>query len=123
MRSAVVVAGGFSTRFGEEHKAVAELAETPLIRRVADRIEGVVDELVINCRADQQPAIAKAMGGYGLDIDYALDERRIFTALEALEYVLVEKPEIEAVASTGSFENINTHEDLRVAADRLCEPS
>ncbi|MFT4946388.1 MAG: molybdopterin-guanine dinucleotide biosynthesis protein A [Natronomonas sp.] len=201
MRSGVVVAGGFSTRFGEVDKPVAELAGTPLIRRVADRIEGVVDELVINCRADQRSAIAAAMTGYALDIEYALDEdpdrgpvagvhcglsaasgeyavvvacdmpfvdpalvrllferadgtggaiprldgrvqplqavyrrepmrracaaaldrgeRRLVAVLERLESVFVEKSEIEAVATTRTFENINTREDLRAAVDRL----
>lgn len=198
MRSAVVIAGGFSTRFGEADKALAELAGTPLIRRVADRIEGVVDELIVNCRADQQGAITGAMREYPLDTEYALDERpdrgpvagvyrglsaaageyafvvacdmpfvapalserlferaegtdgavprldrrrqplqavyrrdpmrrackaaldrgeyRILAALEDIEHVLVGDAEIEAVASRRSFENVNTREDLRVAA-------
>jgi molybdopterin-guanine dinucleotide biosynthesis protein A len=73
MRSGVIVAGGRSTRFGDADKAVADLSGTPMIRRVADRLAPVVDELVVNCRADQQEAIEAAMTGYPLSVRYALD--------------------------------------------------
>ena len=75
MRSGVIVAGGRSTRFGESDKAVAELAGTPMIRRVADRLRPVVDELVVNCREDQQRAIRDALAGYPLTVSYALDTK------------------------------------------------
>ena len=73
MHSAVILAGGRSTRFGDDDKAVAPLAGTPMIRRVADRLEPVVDELVVNCREDQREAIEKSLEGYDLPISYALD--------------------------------------------------
>lgn len=201
MRSGVVVAGGYSTRFGETDKAVAELAGRALIRRVVDRLDAVVDELVINCRADQQTAISDVMED-SREITYALDEtpdrgpvagifqglshatgefacvvacdmpfiepaliRRLFeradgtdgavpridgrrqplqavyrrepmcracaealengnprllTVLDELECVTVDG--IEAVASSRSFENVNTRADLRRAAE-LLDPS
>ncbi|QLC34176.1 molybdenum cofactor guanylyltransferase [Halarchaeum sp. CBA1220] len=75
MHAGVVVAGGRSTRFDGADKAVAELAGTPMIRRVADRIAGPVDELVVNCRADQRERIADALAGYPLPVTYALDDR------------------------------------------------
>ncbi|MBZ6496360.1 molybdenum cofactor guanylyltransferase [Natrinema longum] len=73
-RAAIVLAGGYSTRFGEADKAVADLAGTPMIRRVVDRIEPVVDDLVVNCREEQVPAIREALGG-GLEPDasFAID--------------------------------------------------
>lgn len=74
MNSGVIVAGGRSTRFGEADKAVADLAGTPMIRRVADRIAPVVDELVINCRPAQTDAIRSAMDGYPLAVAYAEDD-------------------------------------------------
>lgn len=74
MRSGVILAGGRSTRFGEDDKAVAPLAGTPMIRRVADRLEPVVDELVVNCREDQRTAIGDAMEGYPLELCYAIDD-------------------------------------------------
>jgi molybdopterin-guanine dinucleotide biosynthesis protein A len=74
MRSGVIIAGGQSRRFGETDKALAELAGTPMIRRVADRISAVVDELVVNCRPAQTEAIRTAMDGYPLAVSYAEDE-------------------------------------------------
>jgi|AntRauTorcE11898_2_1112593.scaffolds.fasta_scaffold02380_4 molybdopterin-guanine dinucleotide biosynthesis protein A len=73
MHSAVIIAGGRSTRFGDDDKAVAPLAGTPMIRRVADRLEPVVDELVVNCREDQRDAIEEALADYELPTTYALD--------------------------------------------------
>lgn len=69
----VIVAGGHSTRFGDEDKAVADLAGTPMVRRVADRLAGVVDALVVNCRTDQVDAIGAAMAGYEREVRFAED--------------------------------------------------
>ena len=73
MRAALVLAGGRSTRFGDRDKAVAELAGTPMIRRVVDRIAGVVDEVVINCRADQVDGIADAFDDSEFSPEFAID--------------------------------------------------
>ena len=74
MSTGVVIAGGRSTRFGDADKAVADLAGVPMIRRVADRLVGVIDHLVVNCRADQRAGIADALAGYPHPITFALDE-------------------------------------------------
>ena len=74
MRAGIIVAGGRSTRFGDSDKTVADLAGTPMIRRVADRLGQVVDELVVNCREDQVEAIDAALSDYTLDPTFALDE-------------------------------------------------
>ena len=91
MVTGAILAGGRSTRFGDEDKAVASLAGTPMIRRVADRLAGtappvepgaaaasdgepVIDNLVVNCRADQREPIADAMAGYPLEVAYVEDE-------------------------------------------------
>ena len=73
MPAGVVLAGGRSTRFGERDKAVADLAGTPMIRRVADRLAPVVDLLVVNCRADQRETIADALAGYDRPVRFAID--------------------------------------------------
>jgi molybdopterin-guanine dinucleotide biosynthesis protein A len=73
MPTGVIIAGGRSTRFGEEDKAVADLAGTPMIRRVADRTAGVVDSLVVNCREDQVDPIREATDGYEHDVAFAVD--------------------------------------------------
>ncbi|SMO31964.1 molybdenum cofactor guanylyltransferase [Halorubrum cibi] len=91
MPTGAIIAGGRSTRFGDADKSVAELAGTPMIRRVADRLAGaddpvppgaarasggdpVVDDLVVNCRPDQRAAISEALDGYSLPIRWALDD-------------------------------------------------
>jgi len=73
MRAALILAGGRSTRFGDRDKAVAELAGTPMIRRVVDRLAPVVDEVVINCRADQVEAIEAALSGFDPEPSFAVD--------------------------------------------------
>ena len=98
MGAGLIIAGGRSTRFGDRDKAVADLAGTPMIRRVADRIGRVVDELVVNCRVDQIDAIEAALAGADPAPAFAPDERPdegpmagIATGLAALnaEYALV----------------------------------
>lgn len=74
MRVGLIIAGGRSTRFGDEDKAVASLAGEPMIRRVADQIRPVIDRLVVNCREDQHAAIAEALSGYELPLRFAIDE-------------------------------------------------
>ncbi len=74
MPTGVILAGGRSTRFGDRDKAVAELAGTPMIRRVGDRIAPAVDELVINCRADQLSAIEAAFDSAPMEPTFAIDE-------------------------------------------------
>ncbi|WP_336023772.1 molybdenum cofactor guanylyltransferase [Halobellus salinisoli] len=73
MRAALILAGGRSTRFGDRDKAVAELAGTPMIRRVVDRLAPVVDEVVINCRRDQLDAIEAALSGVDPEPAFAVD--------------------------------------------------
>lgn len=73
MREGLIVAGGRSTRFGAQDKAVAPLDGVPMIRRVADRIAPSIDRLAINCRADQREEIESAMRGSDLPISYRLD--------------------------------------------------
>ncbi|WP_324755906.1 molybdenum cofactor guanylyltransferase [Haloarcula sp. GH36] len=71
MRSAVVLAGGHSTRFGQQDEALAELDGDPLIRQVVDNVSEGVDEVVVNCRDEQRAAIDEAVGGH--DVRYAID--------------------------------------------------
>ncbi|MFB6195892.1 MAG: molybdenum cofactor guanylyltransferase [Haloplanus sp.] len=73
-RTAVVLAGGRSTRFGDADKAVADLAGTPMIRRVVDRTAPAVDAVVINCRAEQVSPIRDALRGASLPVTFAEDD-------------------------------------------------
>ncbi|MCD2199338.1 molybdenum cofactor guanylyltransferase [Halobacterium sp. KA-4] len=76
MRTGLVLAGGHSTRFGEADKSVATVDENPMVRRVAERIDSVTDELVVNCRDDQRTAITDALDGldYRMAVDPIPDE-------------------------------------------------
>jgi len=201
MGAGVIIAGGRSTRFGDRDKAVADLAGTPMIRRVADRIGTVVDELVVNCRDDQLAAIEAALSDTTLAPTFAPDERpdegpmagiatglaaveaeyafvvacdmpfvdpdfvaylfertsghdaavprpdewfqttqavyraepmvaacedaldrgegRIVEPLFELDYVVVDREEIEARTTLETFENLNTREEFEAAAERF----
>jgi molybdopterin-guanine dinucleotide biosynthesis protein A len=60
-RSGVILAGGFSKRFGEE-KGLIELADKPLILHVLDRIVGIVDEVVVVVSSgSQRKAFSRAL--------------------------------------------------------------
>lgn len=92
MRPGVIVAGGYSTRFGSADKVTVPVAGVPMIRRVAEGIHPVVDAVVVNCRADQRDAIQVVMDGYGSPITYAIDDHEglgpvggIATGLEAVD--------------------------------------
>lgn len=90
--SGLVVAGGYSRRFGTTDKAVARLDGTPMIRLVIDRLWSVVDELVVNCRAEQVASIRTALEGVEprrFAIDPVPDRgpvSGIRTGLEAADY-------------------------------------
>ena len=91
-RAGVIIAGGFSKRFGDADKAVATLGGTPLIRRVADRLTTVTDDLVVNCRREQVPAIRTALESAAFDPTFAVDPTPdlgpvagILTGLEATD--------------------------------------
>jgi len=61
-RAGVVLAGGYSTRFGEEDKALAEVQGEPMLNRVASRLGEVVNTVIINCRSDQREPFDQALG-------------------------------------------------------------
>ncbi len=71
--SGVVLAGGYSTRFGEADKAVAELAGKPMIGHVVDRLATLTDDVVVNCREEQVDRIREALAGCDPDIQFATD--------------------------------------------------
>lgn len=58
-RSAVVVCGGSSERFGERDKVFADLRGQPLVRHVTDKLETLVDDIVVNCHPRQRTRLEK----------------------------------------------------------------
>jgi molybdopterin-guanine dinucleotide biosynthesis protein A len=134
MPDGLIVAGGFSTRFDERDKAVAELAGTPMLRRVADRLAPAVDALVVNCREAQVTQIRQAMSGYALPVTYAEDETPdqgplagIDVALDdvASEYVFVtacDMPFIDPTLVSSLLETARTDEAAVPRVDDTLQP-
>ena len=119
-RSGVIVAGGRSVRMGGTEKTVVDVAGTPLIRRVADRLCAATGQLVVNCREDQRGPIAAALEG--LDPRFAVDEvpdrgpvAGIKTGLEAAEteysaIVAADMPFLDPEVLSYLFERAAGHE-------------
>lgn len=73
VRGAIILAGGRSSRFGDQDKATAPLGGEALIRHVVERVGPLVDEVTINCRAAQRAAIADAIGPWRPSVQFATD--------------------------------------------------
>jgi molybdopterin-guanine dinucleotide biosynthesis protein A len=123
MPAGVIVAGGHSTRFGDADKALTDLAGTPMVRRVADRLAGVVDELVVNCRPDQVDGVTAALAGYPRPVAVAEDPvpdegpmagiRTGLRAVDDTEYAFVaacDMPFVDPVLVTYLFERAEGHD-------------
>ena len=72
LRSAIVLAGGSSTRFGED-KGVTELASKPLLKRVVESVRPVVNEIIVV--TSSQERAAKYAELVGANVKFAVDER------------------------------------------------
>jgi molybdopterin-guanine dinucleotide biosynthesis protein A len=74
-RSAVILAGGLSTRFSGEDKGMFLLNGKPMLNHVVDAVKGLVDEIVIVTnsqeRADAYGKIVAAPTKFALDIAQA----------------------------------------------------
>ena len=84
----VVVAGGRSTRFGDREKALAEVDGEPMLRRIVETLGQVAEEVVVNCRPDQQGAFAAALADAGVTVRFALDQQPDEGPLVGLERAL-----------------------------------
>jgi molybdopterin-guanine dinucleotide biosynthesis protein A len=69
-RSAIVLAGGFSSRFGQD-KGVLELAKKPLIRHVVDAISPIVDETIVVTNSEER--VAKYAKFLRPEVKFAID--------------------------------------------------
>ena len=69
-RSAIVLAGGFSSRFGQD-KGALELADKPLIRHVTDAIDLLVDEVVVVTNSRER--ILKYSQVMAADVQFVVD--------------------------------------------------
>ncbi len=72
-RSAIILAGGSSTRFKED-KAVLELDGRPLLNHAVDAVKGLVDEvLVVTCSKERSDAYANMVSS---NVKFAVDVRK-----------------------------------------------
>jgi molybdopterin-guanine dinucleotide biosynthesis protein A len=69
-RSAIVLAGGFSSRFGED-KGVLKLANKPLIKHVTDAVCSILDETIVVTNSEER--MAKYAKLLGANVKFALD--------------------------------------------------
>ena len=72
-RAGVVLAGGYSRRFGEREKALAAIDGEPMLVRVLERLDSVVDSLLVSCRAAQQPGFERALGSRPVSPTFVAD--------------------------------------------------
>jgi molybdopterin-guanine dinucleotide biosynthesis protein A len=72
-RAGVVLAGGYSERFGDDEKALADLDGTPLLVRAVDGLAPAVAGVVVNGRPDQVPAFRAALTGAAADVAFVPD--------------------------------------------------
>jgi molybdopterin-guanine dinucleotide biosynthesis protein A len=69
-RSAIVLAGGGSSRFGQD-KGILEIANKPLIKHVMDAVSPVVDETIVV--TSSQERITKYAKVVAADVRFAID--------------------------------------------------
>lgn len=72
-RAGLVLAGGYSTRFGDGDKALARLDGRPLLARTVEGVAPAVVGVVVNCRRDQQAAFRPVLRTTGADVAFAPD--------------------------------------------------
>ena len=76
----VLLAGGFSRRFGDREKLTADVAGEPMIRRIARTVEPLSRRLVVSCRREQRDELAAALGATDgrerdIPVSFAFDDR------------------------------------------------
>lgn len=73
MTTGIVVAGGTSSRFGSGDKALATVGGSPMIRRVIDRLDPVVDRIVVNARPSQRSSFSAVVADAICPVRFAID--------------------------------------------------
>ncbi|AUX09114.1 molybdenum cofactor guanylyltransferase [Halalkaliarchaeum desulfuricum] len=76
----ILLAGGFSRRFGDREKLTAAVAGEPMVRRVARTVEPLSRRLVVSCRRAQREELAAALGATDgakrdVPVSFAFDDR------------------------------------------------
>jgi molybdopterin-guanine dinucleotide biosynthesis protein A len=72
-RAGVVLAGGYSTRFGAREKALAKLDGQSLLAHAVDGLAPVVDGVIVNCRRDQATEFRTVLKSTTADVAFVCD--------------------------------------------------
>jgi molybdopterin-guanine dinucleotide biosynthesis protein A len=72
-RAGVVLAGGYSTRFGDRDKALVEVDGDPMLARVVGRLGDAVDRVVVSCRDAQCAPFERVLGSVDVPVDVVVD--------------------------------------------------
>lgn len=83
-RSAVVLAGGFSTRYGEVDKTLADVDGRPMIAHAVGTLRQVVDDVLVSCRDEQLSSFREVLDGVGYRLDEAPDQGPLAGLSDAL---------------------------------------
>jgi molybdopterin-guanine dinucleotide biosynthesis protein A len=97
-RAGVVLAGGYSERFGHREKATVSFQGEPMLQHVVAALAAVTDPVVVNCRAEQRAAFEDALEG--LDVRFAVDPEPDLGPVAGLGTALdeVDAPAVAVVA-------------------------
>jgi|AntDeeMinimDraft_6_1070357.scaffolds.fasta_scaffold05721_3 molybdopterin-guanine dinucleotide biosynthesis protein A len=118
-RVGVVLAGGYSTRFGEQEKTLAHLDGRPLLAHVVMGVAPAVDGMLVNCRRDQLQDFQRALASTEPNVEFACDPEPdsgpaagLRTALDAVTTPLVavvacDMPFVDATFLDWLFEEMN----------------
>jgi molybdopterin-guanine dinucleotide biosynthesis protein A len=99
-RAGIVLAGGRSTRFGGEDKALAPLAGTPLLRHAVRGVAPAVDSLLVSCRAEQVERLEAVLDGIGgPDVAFVADPITDLGPVAGLRTALRETDRLSAVVT------------------------
>lgn len=69
----IILAGGYSERFGAGNKALAKFRNHPLIYHVTREVLKVTPSVLINCRADQRSEYTRVLAEFDEAISFAID--------------------------------------------------
>lgn len=75
MTAGLVVAGGYSTRFGLAEKPLVPIDGERMLVRVVRALDRVADDVVIDCRADQVEPFRNALETVAVEPSFAVDEQ------------------------------------------------
>lgn len=73
MTAGLVVAGGYSMRFGLQEKPLVGVDGDPMLARVVGSLAAVADDVVIDCRADQVAPFRTALEDLAVEPTFAVD--------------------------------------------------